>query len=128
MPPPSRRRRNAKQKKNVQPGDSFQLECIAVMGQENPYWEVSNNLLYNGSITSNLTLPIGELQATIVIVNTSTYKTIVDFGSMFHPQLSGIYTCRSLPNGPSSSVVLTTRKCCDDVVYNCNPITNLVLL
>ena len=98
------------------------------MGQENPYWEVSNNLLYNGSITSNLTLPIGELQATIVIVNTSTYKTIIDFGSMFHPQLSGIYTCRSLPNGPSSSVVLTTRKCCDDVVYNCNTITNLVLL
>ena len=104
-PPPSQRRR-----KNVQPDDSFQLECITVMGQENPYWEVSNNTLYNGIITPNLTLPTGELQATIFIINTSTYKTVINFGSMFHPQLSGNYTCRSSANGPSSSVILTTRK------------------
>ena len=104
-PPPSQRRR-----KNVQPDDSFQLECITVMGQENPYWEVSNNMLYNGIITPNLTLPIGELQATIFIINTSTYKAVINFGSMFHPQLSGNYTCRSSANGPSSSVILTTRK------------------
>lgn len=109
-PPPSRRRRHTKQKKNVQPDDSFQLECITVMGQENPYWEVSNNMLYNGIITPNLTLPIGELPAMIFIINSSTYNTIINFGSMFYPQLSGNYTCRSMPNGPSSSVILTTRK------------------
>ena len=108
-PPPSRRRSTTKQKRNVETDGSFQLECITVMGQENPYWEVSNNMLYNGIITPNLTLAIGETQATIFIIQESNYRTIISF-STFYPQLSGNYTCRSSPNGPSSSVLITTRK------------------
>ena len=108
-PPPSRRRRHTKQKKNTQPDHSFQLECITVMGQENPYWEISNSVLYNGIITPNLTLSIGELETTIFIIYASSYRTIINFNT-FNAQLSGNYTCRSSPTGPSSSVVITTRK------------------
>ena len=108
-PPPSRRRRHTKQKKNAQPDQSLQLECITVTGQENPYWEVSNSTLYNGIITPNLTLPFGELEATIFIIYASNYTTILNFNT-FTAQLSGNYTCRSSPVGPSSSVVITTRK------------------
>lgn len=108
-PPPSRRRKHTKQKKNTQPDHSLQLECITVMGQENPYWEVSNSVRYNGVITPNLTLPIGELEATIFIIYASNYKTIINFDT-FNTQLNGNYTCRSSPTGPSSSVMITTRK------------------
>lgn len=108
-PPPSRRRKDEEQKRNVQEDNSFQLECITVMGQENPYWELSNNVIYNGIITPNLTLPVGELEATIFIISTSSYKTVINF-DIIYPQLSGNYTCRSSPSGPSSSVIITTRK------------------
>lgn len=79
------------------------------MGQENPYWELSNSILYNGIITPNLTLSIGELQAQIFIIQPSNYRTIISF-NMFYPQLSGNYTCRSSSSGPSSSITITTRK------------------
>ena len=110
-PPPSRRRKDIdhEQKRNVQSDRSFQLECITVMGQENPYWEVSNNLLYNGTIFPNLTLVIGEQVATIFIIAASNYRTIINFNT-FYSELSGNYTCRSSSFGPSSSVLITTRK------------------
>ena len=110
--PPSRR--STKQKRNSLPSEAnriLTLDCIAVPGQENPYWELSNNQFFNGTLRNNLSIPIegGELEATIFINPVSRYVTVISF-NIFPPPLSGNYTCRSTTTGPSSSVEITTRK------------------
>ena len=85
------------------------LDCYTVTGQENPYWEITDNALFNGTILPNLTLQIGDVQTTISIVPVSAYVTVIDF-DVFPAQLSGTYTCKSSPNGPNSSVFITTRR------------------
>lgn len=91
------------------PTGALTLDCFAVTGQENPYWEVTDNELFNGMILPNLTLQIGDSQATISVVSVSTYVTVISF-DVFPTQLSGTYTCKSSPDGPTSSVFITTRK------------------
>lgn len=91
------------------PTGALTLDCFAVTGQENPYWEVSDNVLFNGTILSNLTLQTEDTQATISVVPVSTYITVISF-DVFPVQLSGTYTCKSSPNGVASSVFITTRK------------------
>jgi len=56
----------------------------------------------------NLTVSVadGEIEATIFVVPVSTYITTIALDT-FEPELSGTYTCRSSPDGPYSSVVLT---------------------
>ena len=91
------------------PTGALTLDCFAVTGQENPYWEITDNELFNGTILPNLTLQIGDIQATISVVPVSTYVTVINF-DIFPLQLSGTYTCKSSPDGPNSSVFITTRK------------------
>ena len=105
-------RRSAKQKRNFLPSPASRiltLDCITIPGQENPYWELSNNQFFNGTLRNNLSVPVGELMATIFINPVSRYVTVISF-NIFPPLLSGNYTCRSTPTGPSSSVEITTRK------------------
>lgn len=114
--PPPQARRSTEQKRNLRPPDAnriLTLDCIAIPGQENPYWELSNNQFFNGTLRNNLTVPIqgGELETTIFINSVSRYVTVISF-NIFPPLLSGNYTCQSTPTGPSSSVEITTRKCC----------------
>ena len=107
-----RQRSIVKAKRNAlptTPTGALTLDCFAVTGHENPYWEVSDNVLFNGTILSNLTLQSGDIQATISVVPVSTYVTVISF-DVFPAQLSGTYTCRSSPNGASSSTFITTSK------------------
>ena len=106
------RRDDFKIKRNALPNAQtgvLSLDCFAVTGQENPYWEVSDNVLYNGTISSNLTLQSEDIQATISVVPVSTYVTVIIF-DVFPSQLSGTYTCKSSPDGSNSSVLITTSK------------------
>ena len=91
------------------PTGSLALDCFAVTGQENPYWELSDNVLFNGTILANLTLQNEDVQATISVVSVSAYITVINFDT-FPAQLTGTYTCRSSSDGPSTSVFITTRK------------------
>ena len=91
------------------PTGALTLDCFAVTGQENPYWEVTDNEIFNGTILPNLTLQIGDTQATISVVPVSTYVTVITF-DVFPAQLSGTYTCKSSPDRLNSSVFITTRK------------------
>ena len=107
-----RRRSVVKVKRNALPTGptgALTLDCFAVTGHENPYWEVSDNVLFNGMILSNLTIQNGDIQATISVVPVSAYVTVISF-DVFPAQLNGTYTCKSSPNGASSSVFITTRK------------------
>ena len=111
-----RRRSVLKAKRNALPTGptgALTLDCFAVTGHENPYWEVTDNVLFNGTILSNLTIQNGDVQATISVVPVSAYVTVIvtviGF-NVFPAQLNGTYTCKSSPNGASSSVFITTRK------------------
>ena len=122
-PPPPISRRSTRQKRNLLPSEASRiltLDCIAIPGHENPYWELSNNQFFNGTLRNNLSVPIegGELEATIFINPVSRYVTVISF-DIFPPLLSGNYTCQSTPIGPSASVEITTRKCaeCFNLLY-----------
>lgn len=91
------------------PTGALTLDCFTVTGQENPYWEVSDNIRFNGTIPSNFSLQNEGIQATIYVVPVSAYITVISF-DVFPAQLSGTYSCKSSPNGPTSSVLITTRK------------------
>jgi len=107
-------KRSTKQKRNLLPSEAMRiltLDCITTPGQENPYWELSNNQFFNGTLRNNLSVPIegGELEATIYINPVSRFVTVISF-NIFPPLLSGNYTCQSTPTGPRSSIEITTRK------------------
>ena len=108
----SRRSINRRNAIPSEPVGALTLDCITVTGQENPYWEISNNIVFNGTVMPNLTLSIagGELEATIFVVPVSAYITTIAL-DIFEPELSGTYACTSSLDGPYSSVVLTDSKC-----------------